>query len=181
MALIPVFHVVATEYVVDPDWTTAIYAGEWVTLTDSGTNVYATRADGSTDRVLGVAGDNQTNSGGGTAYSAQLVVNSSGATRWSQNRVSDFFNETLASGKITVYNGGGEFKTDKFVGTGAYSAAAKLYVSTAGVLTTSDAGNGQIVATCVAAAADYPSGVPGTDTTDGSLSLGSYLSFKMEL
>jgi hypothetical protein len=48
-------------------------------------------------------------------------------------------------------------------------------------LTSVDAGNAQIVATSTAPADDYPSGVQGTDTADGSLSLGSYLTFKMEL
>lgn len=179
MALIEIYHVVADMYAVDPDWTTAINEGEWVALTTSGTSVYAQRADGSTDRVIGVAGDTMSNTTPGTPYAAQLVVNAAGATRWTQNRVSDFFNETLASGKITVYTGGGKFATDKFVGAGAFAAGTELYVSTAGLLTSVDAGNSQVVAVSVAAAAAYPSGVPGTDTTDGSLSLGDYLTFIM--
>jgi hypothetical protein len=31
-----------------------------------------------------------------------------------QNRVSDMFDETKASGKMTVYHSGGEFATDQF-------------------------------------------------------------------
>ena len=38
------------------------------------------------------------------------LIGANGAgSRWTENRVSDFYDETKASDKITVYNGGGKF------------------------------------------------------------------------
>ena len=183
MALIPVFHVIPDEYEVDPDWTNteAIIAGQWVALETVSGSVYATRADGSTDRVIGVSGDTMSNTTAGTAYAADVVVNSAGGTRSTQNRVSDYFNETMASGKLTVYHSGGKFHTDQYSTTVTFAAGEALYADANGDLTNADAGNAQIIGTCTQGVHAEPSGVPGTDTTDGSLSLGNYVTFILDI
>lgn len=179
MALIEIYHVVADMYAVDPDWTAAeaIIEGQWVALETISSNVYAKRADGSTELVIGVAGDTMSTATAGTPYAAQVLVNPAGATRWTQNRVSDYFNETLASGLITVYTSGGKFATDQYAAV-TFVAGTRLYVDANGDLTNVDAGNAQVVAICVAPIAMYPSGVPGTDI-DGSMSLGNFVTFKL--
>jgi len=215
MALIPIYNVVADMYYVDPDWVDndngPIIEGQWVMLTtitnatgtgmpiedlyDSFFAVYATVATGAQDtRTIGVAGDTESNTTAGSAYAngtyvagaLGAVINSSGARRQLQPRVSDMYNETAASGKITVYHSGGKFATDQLEAgfTTADTAALvghELYVGATGKLQSTDAGNGQIVATLVGPLNAYPSGVPGTDTLDGSMSLGDFLVFKMEI
>ena len=179
MALIEIYHIVADYYDVDPDWTAAdaIIEGQWVALETVSSVVYAKRADGTTETVIGVAGDTMSTATAGTPYAAQVLVNPAGATRWTQNRVSDYFNETLASGKITVYTAGGKFATDQYAAV-TFAAGERLYVDASGDLTNVDAGNGQIVGTCVAPIAAYPSGVPGTDI-DGSMTLGNFVTFTL--
>lgn len=180
MALIEIQHVVASNFDVDPEWagTADTMEGMFVSLSSG---AFAAVADGTTDRVIGVAGDTQSNDTAGTPYSDSLVINASGATRQTQNRVSDFYNETLASGKITVYHSGGVFATDQYE-TGASTAdpGTALYVSANGKLVNADAGNGQIVATVVKAFGAADSGVPGVDV-NGSISLGNFVTFKLEI
>jgi len=188
MALIEEYHVTADMYPVDPDTNPAVTEGQVVTLNAAGNCILA-----STGWVLGIAGDStaqETEAGElNTAYAADLVVSASGAVRRTENRVSDVFNETLSSSKITVYNNGGKFHTDQYEtrneansAVQAYAVGAALYASANGKLTADTALVAQdIVGRCVVAPRDYPSGVPGTDTADGSLSLGTYLTFHLRV
>ena len=173
MALIVEQHVVANSY---PVGTTAIQAGMLVSMVNDGTVIPA-GADSTI--VLGIAGDSfLAAEGQTTAYSAEVVIGASDAdtarTRWTSNRISDMFNETLASGKITVYNGGGKFwiSDDLITGELAIDAGELLESETGGNWATGNTA-GEVVAIAVGHAAKYPSGVPGTDTPDGSLALGT--------
>jgi len=178
MALIPVYHVVPSYYPVDPDYNIAgsgeIKMGMLVGLDANGFVKIASATD-----ALGVAGDSLANSSGYTPYSADLIISGSGATRGTSNRVSDFFNETSGSGMMTVYHSGGEFWTDQYTSiTGAPGSA--LESTAAGLLTT---GATTPVGRLLEAPQDYPSGVPsvGSGSVDQSLSLGSFVRFKLDL
>jgi len=175
MALIVEYHVVADMY---PVGSTAIVAGMNVALSNgviipSGTSQTA-------GTVLGIAGDSaRADEGQTTAYSAQVVLGADGAgTRWTSNRVSDFYDETLASQKITVYNGGGKFwiSSDLFDGYGATIEQNNLLTnsSTTAGEWASGATAGQEYAIAVGARQAYGSGVPGTDV-DGHITLGDYV------
>jgi hypothetical protein len=178
MALIVEQHVVADRY--QP--ASAITAGMLVTLTTAGTVEAATT---SATNSIGVAGDSWLAAEGQTtAYSDQVVIGANSSTdprqRFTENRVSDFFDETRASGLITVYHGGGKFWiiNTLFDSDGSTIAPGdELRVSTA-VAGEWDEGAttavGDHVATAAAASAAYPSGVPGTDIT-GSITLGNYI------
>lgn len=197
MALIEVYHVVADQYPITA--TTANGSANWiregmvVTLDANGNTI---RHPGDDEHnFMGLAGDSTvpstaTSSQGSaslknTPYSDPLVINSSGLTAFTQNRVSDpDYNETSASGLMTVYHGGGKFWSSMFVPaatTGAaYFPGQYLWPSnTAGFIgwitnQQPDAGLNPF-AVCVGEPQDYPSGVPGTQTSDGSTSLGTYL------
>jgi len=174
MALIVEYHVVADMY---PVADTAISAGMLVELNAAG-QVIPVPGQGNLD-TLGVAGDSALAAQGQTtAYSAQVTLGSDGAnTRWTENRVSDFYDETVASNKITVYNGGGKF----WISSDLIGAASGAMVVGGNLETSATAGNwdvnavtlGARVGLCVAASTAYPSGVPGTDV-DGSITLGNY-------
>jgi len=176
MALIPRQHVVALNLPVDPDWdftvNGTIEAGLLVEL-DANGFVQAVVTAG--DYCIGFAGDNLMNAGGGTAYSAALAIGANGAqTTNTQNRVSDFFNETVSSGLMTVYQGGGRFFTDQFADV-TFTPGDQIYAAAGGAATNVAAGNNFIIGYCAAAPTAYPSGVPGTDTADNSISLGTFL------
>ena len=136
MALIEVFHVVASELPIDANDTTDIPQGLPVTLNTDG---LVHTCDGDTEYVIGIAGDSR--SQGITSYTPEsgsslsrnpttslegaLVIGhqnppaplgfGTGYTqRYTQNRVADNYNEVLASGKMTVYHSGGEFWTDQY-------------------------------------------------------------------
>lgn len=186
MGLIEIQHLVADQIEVDPDFATDTIEGMVVGLTTSGTKTVASPSStGGVTNAYGLAGDTQSNATAGTPYSADLIIGAHGPvtnptakTSSTQNRVSDFFNETLSSGLITVYHGGGKFATDQYDATQSYTAGSAVNTSaTAGILTS--AGGGTQVGVIVEAPKAYPSGVPGTDTTDGSLSLGNYLTIKL--
>jgi hypothetical protein len=177
MALIVEYHVVADMY---PVGTGAITAGMGVTL-DAGGLAVAAPITTVGKAVFGIAGDSALAvEGQTTAYSASLTIGADGGgSRWSSNRVSDFYDETTASQKITVYNGGGKFwisddlfDTGHAVGIGTY-----IEPSTAGTAGEWDDNStaGAETAIAVGASQAYPSGVPGTDTTDGSITLGDYI------
>jgi hypothetical protein len=184
MALIEIYHVVADMYPVDPEVLVAseIIEGTLMTLSSGG---FAEVCSNKT-RCIGIAGDTQSNMGTNavgpnTPYAASLIINGAGATRVTENRVSDFFNETLASGKITIYHSGGTFATDLFESTvDSADPPAALYSSENGYLTTAS-GNGQVVGTVTAAVQAWDSGVPGVNTSNGSMSLGDYVTFKLEV
>ena len=173
MALIVEYHVVADMY---PVGATAISAGMNVTLV-AGLVVPATA---NVAVAIDIAGDSRLSAAGQTtAYSDQLTIGASGGgSRWTENRVSDFYDETLASQKITVYNGGGKFwiSEDLFDAPAAIVALNLLQTgATAGFYATgAGTGPNDHIATVVGASQAYPSGVPGTDVT-GSITLGNYI------
>jgi len=185
MALIEIYHVIADYYPVHPDWTTPIVEGQCVALNALGEVQRATGA--AAEFALGVAGDTMstnvpTAANPHTPYSAALQVNAAGRQAWTQNRVSDAFDETLASGMLTVYHGGGKFATTEYallLGAVpvAYAVGNALYVDANGRLSTNVSASAQIMGNVVGVPSAYPSGVPGTDTADGSISLGNYLTF----
>ena len=154
MALIEVFHVVASSLPIDATDTTDIPQGLCVSLDANGNVTPAngdTAAGAETAHCIGIAGD--TRSQGTTSHTPEsgsslsrnpatslegaLVTGAYGAAqRFTQNRVADNYNEVLASGKMTVYHSGGEFWTDQYEvvragGTAlcAYVPASNLYVS----------------------------------------------------
>lgn len=148
MALIEKFHVVAAEKVVATGET--IKEGQIVSLNTLGNVVL----QGSAAPVpYGIAGDTKSNDA-----SAMPGV----ASGW-QNRVSDYFDETKASGKMTVYHSGGEFATDQFaVNVASAAVMASLYAFN-GVLDTNNAQSNVVVARLITVDGAYPSGVPGTE------------------
>jgi len=178
MALIPVYHVVADMYPVDPDWSFAvngtIQAGQCVDVAAAGGFIGLVNTAG--NRVLGIAGDNLMNAGGGTPYAANLTIGAGGnRTASTQNRVSDFFDETIASSKLTVYTGGGRFLSDQYADL-AFTPNQQLYSDANGNISNVAAGNAIVMGVCVTTPGAVPSGVPGTDVT-GSITLGNYIEF----
>ena len=184
MALIVGFHTIATQL---PTTATDIVEGMGVKFSAvSGLESKVVKSDATTF-TFGIAGDSATTTGPNKSYGASVVVNSAGGTRATQNRVSDFFNETVGSGKITVYAGIGEFYTDQYNTSGSYTPGAKLYTAATGKLTNSD-GGGNCIGHTIDGPRAYPSGVPGVDdfgvsgvtsSVNGSLALGTYLRFYM--
>ena len=158
MALIPKFHVVAAERPVAASQT--IIMGQIVSLNASGNVVIqgANVSSGHESVPYGIAGDTKSTS---NSYMPGI------AHGW-QNRVSDYNDETKASGKMTVYHSGGEFATDQFAANvaGLTVPMVPLYARS-GVLDTIGEGDGTavIVGYLLQVASSYPSGVPGTDTT----------------
>lgn len=164
MALIEVFHLVASEIAIDTNAAPDIPQGSVVTLdTDGFVTVAAGTAAIDRNWPIGLAGDSRSQGVTGytpesgsalgthvdgvdadptTSLSGSLILGAWGdARRYTQNRVADNFNETLASGKMTVYHSGGEFFTDQFriVDNGnaqTYSAGAAVLMS----LTAANAG-----------------------------------------
>jgi hypothetical protein len=171
MPLIPKYHSVVGQYPLDPSDisavnsgtnTNAIIQGMVVGLNTSGYVKKATGSGGSAPPI-GLAADTLHSARGYNAYSDSLVVNSAGARKYTQNRVSDYFNETLGSGLMTVYLVGGEFYTDQVSGAVA-SAGLALYAENAGtgLVTTTSSSNVQVGRTTTGLI-NYPSGVPGVD------------------
>lgn len=149
MALIEKYHVVAAERDVASGET--IKEGQIVSLNSSGEIV----KQDVTDKVpYGIAGDTKS-----TSASAMPGISSG----W-QGRASDSFDETSASGKMTVYHSGGEFATDQFAANVSSAAVGTVLYANNGVLDTVDGLTTSIkVAYIVQAAGTYPSGVPGVD------------------
>ena len=181
MALIPIYHVVPSYYAMDPDQdtvTTPIIMGDFVTLNAS--QYVAVAVD---DNAIGIAGDSAAADGGHTPYAADIIISGGGAVRSTSNRVSDFFDETRGSGKMTVYHSGGEFLTDRYAANpaGSWQPGHLCYSSATGQLTPDavDA-NSVPVGKIIHGPEDYPSGVPGVDI-QGSMSLGQYARFKLDL
>ena len=176
MALIEVFHVVADHYPVDPEYTGEIIEGQAVTLDANG---YVAPTDAG-DFVVGIAGDS-ISTAGNTEWSAQVTINPAGAQRYTQNRVANQGDETLASGRLTVYTSGGKFRSDQYDTTQTYAPGDTLYAGATGLLT-SDAGGAAnaVVGLVVEGPLAFPSGVPGTDI-DGSMSLGTFVTFILNI
>jgi hypothetical protein len=155
MAIIPLYFQFASSVDIDP-LTTDIKEGMCVAL-NGVSGARRVEKAGDDAKVFGLAGDTKST----TASSMPGV-----ADGW-QNRVSDGFNETKASAKLTVYHGGGEFATDQFVDANVAAANVGHYfkASTAtGTLTWQGATRTvESVAMLMQPAGAYPSGVPGTD------------------
>lgn len=126
MALIEVYHVVASRLPIDPSDTPDIIQGSLVNLSTGGLVAICL---GNTQYALGVAGDSR--SSGTTSYTPEsgsalsrnpktsltgaLIGSAYGAGRtFTQNRVPDNYNEVAASAHMTVYHSGGEFWTDQY-------------------------------------------------------------------
>lgn len=170
MALIEQFFLVAQNYAVKAG--EEIIEGMWVKQdTTTGEAVLATGA--TSEVAVGVSGDTKSDSTSG------LPTTNASSVGAFVNRLPDMYDETKASGKITVYQGlGGAFATDMFE-TDVSSAAIgdPLYVSSNGKLQAAASTSAQVVAILTKKPAAYPSGVPGVDV-DGDLSLGTYCEFK---
>ena len=188
MALIVEYHVVADMYPIGHD---AISAGMIVRLNAAGLIIPSVTANAVDN--LGIAGDSALAAAGQTtAYSDQVTLGAGGgwqsgtvANRWTENRVSDFYDETTASSKMTVYNGGGKFwvSDDLIAPASAAPAIGNEFESsgvTAGNWLVAGAGAGQTVGICTGAAQAYPSGVPGTDV-QGSITLGDYFCVQLRI
>ena len=169
MALVEKYHVVAAEKTVASGET--IKEGQVVSLNSSG---YVVLQDATDTIPYGIAGDTQS-----TSASAMPGV----AAGW-QGRVSDYFDETKASGKMTVYHSGGEFATDQFATNVAAASILDPLYGANGVLDTVDVHTtSTVIARLTKAAGSYPSGVPGVDVNgDQALSgenSNTYIEFKL--
>jgi len=169
MALVEKFHVVAAERPVATGQT--ITEGQIVSLNTSGEVVLQ-----SATYVVpyGVAGDTKSTSASGMPGVA---------SGW-QNRASDYFDETAASGKMTVYHSGGEFATDQFSSNvSASTPFTALYANAGFLCTAAESTSSGIVARLTVAAGSYPSGVPGVDINgDQALSgdnTNTYIEYKL--
>lgn len=173
MALIPEFHVIADHYPVDSTVTDLI-EGMWVMLSSStGNAIKATGANGT--RAIGIAADTKS-----TSISGLPATNNSSQGAF-VNRVSDSFDETKASGRMTVYTTGGKFATNEYdLSVNNWAVGNALYVNASALLTNVASANAQVVGTLVAIPGPFASGVPGIDI-NGSITLGNYLEFKMEI
>lgn len=219
MALIEVFNHIATNLDIDPDLTTDIPQGSIVTLDSLG---LIELCDENTKIPVGIAADSRSTgitsftpeSGSAlsrnpkTSFEGALVTSAFGdGQRFTQNRVSDNYNEVFASGKMSVYHSGGEFWTDQYEvvadnGSTAttFTPGSRLYASdktsisgsNGGKFTddsTSKTGTGFLVGIVFHSPMGYPSGVPGTGSAatgfqslpegGNSLSYGSFLHFKL--
>ena len=170
MALIEKFHVVAAERPVATGQI--IKEGAVVSLNTSGEVVIQ---GASNPTAYGIAGDTKS-----TTASAMPGI----AAGW-QSRASDYYDETKASGMMTVYHSGGEFATDQFSGNVASSNPMAALFARNGVLDTKDqnglanvASGSIVVAYLTQVDGAYPSGVPGTDINgDQALSGGNVTTF----
>ena len=172
MALVEIYHVVAANRAVATGQT--IKEGQVVSLNTSGEVVIQSASFAT---AYGIAGDTKS-----TSASSMPGI----ATGW-QNRVSDYFDETKASAKMTVYHSGGEFATDQFNSNVSASTPFTALFARNGVLDTMDQAGGTTAANIIArltqTAGSYPSGVPGVDT-NGDIALGgensnTYIEFKL--
>lgn len=189
MALIPKYHTAVAVFAIDPaditslnaggaESTYAIYQGMVVGLNSSG---YVKKASNA-QLPLGLAGDSLAVAGGHMPYQADLIINPAGGKKSTQNRVSDYFNETLGSGLMSVYIVGGEFYTDMYVSGSAFvvGTAVKASNATPGKV---DMSGSTSIGYCTTVVAGYPSGVPGAiNAVDYSMPLAtSFMSFVLSV
>jgi hypothetical protein len=183
MALIEKYHVVAAVRPVAAGQT--IKEGMVVSLNNLGQVVKQGTLDAvtSTTPVIpyGIAGDTKSTTAASMPGIAMGNTNATGGS-W-QNRVSDYFDETKASGKMTVYHGGGEFATDQFHSNVAALTPISALYAYCGLLDTATAQSDVVVAYLTQADGAYPSGVPGTDVTGDMAVSGdnsnTYIEFKL--
>lgn len=177
MALIPKFHLIPESFPVKAG--EEIIAGQFVALDPVANDGSVLLADGNVaaNVVLGVAGDTKSTSTCGLPF----VGGGTGAGF--QNRVSDSFDETKASGEITVYHAGGSFATNMYDTALTYTVGDSLYVGTGankGKLTNVNPGSSPVVGQVEKVPGAYDSGVPGVDV-NGSITLGNYMEFKLRI
>ena len=188
MALIEVYHVIADSLQVNSSAT--IIEGQLVSLsTVDGTVILASGvSNGSSTRVIGIAGDTKsTTTSGSVADTNDANLGVNGTDTPFVNRVSDSFDETKASGQITVYHAGGRFKSNQYdTTTQTWTPGAPLYSGPTGLFTTfaPTSGNDLPVATLIAGPTVADSGVPGLDATvdnnglaTNSITLGTFIEF----
>jgi hypothetical protein len=167
MALIEKFHVVAAERAVADNQT--IKEGQVVSLNAAGEVVLHGNTIGGTGFCIpyGIAGDSVQTA---ASYMPGVVAG------W-QNRVSDYFDETKASAKMTVYHSGGEFATDQLHANVAgiktmTNGPITLYAVDGMLETVQRTGEtGGAVAKLLSIPGTYASGVPGVDL-NGDQALG---------
>ena len=171
MALIERYHVVAAERAVAAGET--IQEGQIVSLNASGEVV---KQSSNFTVPYGIAGDTKSTSG-----SAMPGI----VAGW-QSRASDYFDETKASGKMTVYHSGGEFATDQFSANVASATIGDpLYANNGMLCTAAESVTSGVVGRLVQAAGMVMSGVPGVDV-DGDMALSgdnsnTYLEIKLTI
>jgi hypothetical protein len=159
MALVEKYIVVAAVQDLDPASGT-IKEGMIVTLTNAGVKLPTLASQA----IYGIAGDTFS-----TTASAMPGVK----TGW-QNRASDGYDETKSSGKITVYNSGGEFGTDQHDNTNLGASYVGQFLKSKGdgrLMLDGATRTLDSVAQLTRAAGYYPSGVPGTNI-NGDTALG---------
>jgi hypothetical protein len=176
MALIERFHVIADHYNVAAG--EEIIEGMIVTLNSSGEVVLATGASG--EIALGIAGDTKSTSVSGLPTTNAASLGAGGVDQSFINRVSDTFDETKASGRITVYHTGGSFATNQFAAL-SYSVNDPLYVASTGKLTNVASTSNQIIGYVTKAQSPYDSGVPGIDVNGSMALVGNYIEFKLAI
>jgi hypothetical protein len=184
MAIIERYHTVASVLTINRSSSNDIKEGMGIELTTVGGLTEVRRKQSATNTCMGLAGDSYDQDAGNHPYSETVVVSGAGGTRSTQNRVSDMFDETVASDKITVYTGTGEFFTDQYDTARSYDVGEALYCNASGLVTDDSSSMGNQIGRVVAAPSAYPSGVPGVDDTptndstgaiNGSTSLGTFL------
>jgi hypothetical protein len=179
MALIPVYFTIAGSFQFDNSSATPVAPGTLMKLTAGAGDAAYVAAANTTSGVVGVAADaflsNMLNPPA-SGYAADIVINSQGDTTRSQDRISDLFKETLASGLMTVYSGSGTFRTTMYANV-TYTLGQPLFSDAYGNVTNVSNAGGKI-GIVVGLPLAFPSGVPGTDI-DGSISLGTYLTFNL--
>ena len=165
--LIEVYHVVADQYPVSASEAN-IEAGNVVAINSDGEMELA---GNNATNVIGLAGDAKGVEGPTTDYSKQIIIGAGNTDMYTQNRVSDFYNETLGSDMITVYNSGGKFyiSDDIFSNASNVNPGDHLDPADGGALVV-DGTPDVDIAVAVGSASGYPSGVPGTDI-DGHMEL----------
>lgn len=179
MALIERFHVVAAQKPVAAGET--IKEGQIVALNASGEVVLQSATNA---KPYGIAADTKSDSASSMPGVGTAVLGNAGTASF-QNRASDMFDETKASGKMTVYHSGGEFATDQFASNVSSAAVGADLYAVDGLLDTTDSQSSGVVATVVEAANAEPSGVPGVDI-NGDQALGgennnTYVEIKLSI
>ena len=179
MALIERFHVVAAEKPVASGET--IKEGQIVALNSSGEVVLQSASNA---KAYGIAGDTKSSSASSMPGVGTAVLGNSGSASF-QNRASDYFDETKASGKMTVYHSGGEFATDQFAANVSSAAVGSVVYAVNGLLETVDTQSSGAVGMIIEAANTEPSGVPGVDL-NGDQALGgennnTYVEIKLSI
>ena len=185
MAIIPKFIVLAPSLPVN---TSATFAAGMFLAFDSNGNVadFVTASAAAGSRPAGLAGDTKSTSTASIPETNEVNIGADGTAASLQNRVSDTFDETKASGKATVYMKGGIFSTDQY-GTITGVGGTALYCDINGKLTSQTAGAGVRVGTLLEGPGAYDSGVPGVDAIndeDGvtyGMSLGNYVTFTLDI